>query len=307
MSGPSLVTLVTPTYNQAGYLPETLDSVLVQTHPALEYLVIDDGSSDETPAVMARYEGRLSSMRQANLGQAATLNKGWGMARGKYIGYLSSDDLLLPEALARMVAVLDAKPDVVCAFPNSDLIDARSRIVRRAVCRPFDRETAVVEQECHIGPGALFRREAFDAVGGWRPDMKLAPDREFWIRLALRGRFEFLPDSLALYRTHPAATSFRAASEAVSREYLRVLDDVYSRTPVPENLLRRKDEAYANAWLLLARNALWRGEIGTAAGHYRQACVQYPPVRGLRTQLRLLRQGASKPAKVIYTKLLGRR
>ena len=77
MSGPSLVTLVTPTYNQAGYLPETLDSVLAQTHPALEYLVIDDGSSDDTQAVMARYAGRLTALRQDNIGQARTLNKGW--------------------------------------------------------------------------------------------------------------------------------------------------------------------------------------------------------------------------------------
>lgn len=307
MSSPTLVTLVTPTFNQAGYLPETLDSVLAQTHPALEYLVIDDGSSDETPAVLARYAGRLSAMRQTNMGQAATLNKGWGMARGRYIGYLSSDDLLLPEAIARLAAVLDAHPDVVCVFPNSDLIDARSRIVRRAVCRPFDRETAVVQQECYIGPGALFRREAFEAVGGWRTEMKLAPDREFWIRLAALGRFEFVPDSLALYRTHPEATSFRAASEAVSQEYLRVLDEFYSRPPVPDALLRRKGEAYANASLLLARNALWRGEFGGAVARYRQACAQHPPVRGLRTQLRLLRQGASKPVKILYTKLMGSR
>ena len=299
----TLVTLVTPTYNQAGYLRETLDSVLAQTHRALEYLVIDDGSSDATPTVMEGYAGRLQSLRQPNMGQAATLNKGWTMARGRYIGYLSSDDLLLPDAIARLAAVLDAKPDVVCVFPDCDLIDARSQVVRRAVCRPFDLETAVVQQECYIGAGALFRRDAFEAVGGWRPEMRLAPDREFWIRLAALGRIEFLRDSLALYRTHPEATSFKAASEAVSQEYLRVLDEFFSRQPVPQALQRRKGEAYANASLLLARNALWRGEFGSAMRRYREACRQHPPVRGLRTQWKLLRQGASKPAKIIYTRL----
>ena len=303
MASETLVTLVTPTYNQVAYLPETLDSVLAQTHPALEYLVIDDGSSDETPAVMARYADRLIAIRQDNLGQAATLNKGWRQARGEYIGYLSSDDLLLPEAIARLVAVLDADPDVVCVFPNSDLIDARSRILRRAICRPFDQESTVVLQECYIGPGALFRRHAFEAVGGWRPEMRLAPDREFWIRLAALGRIEFLPESLALYRTHPESTSFSAASETVSQEYLRVLDDFYARPSVPERLLRRKSEAYANASLLLARNALWRGEFGSAVRRYREACRQHPPMRGLRTLWKLLRQGASRPAKVVYTRL----
>ncbi len=305
MSSTSLVTLVTPTYNQANYLPETLDSVLAQTHRALEYLVIDDGSSDETPAVMARYLGRLSALRQGNIGQAATLNKGWAMARGRYIGYLSSDDLLQPHAIERLVSVLDANPDVVCVFPDSDLIDAHSKVIRRAVCKPFDLETAVVQQECYIGPGALFRRDAFEAVGGWRAEMRLAPDREFWIRLAALGRIEFLRDRLALYRTHPEATSFKAASEVVSQEYLRVLDEFYRRAPVPEALLKRKGEAYANASLLLARNAIWRGEFGLAVRRYREACRQHPPVSGLRTQWKLLRQGASKPAKLLHTKLAG--
>jgi glycosyltransferase involved in cell wall biosynthesis len=303
MSSPSLVTLVTPTYNQAGYLPETLDSVLAQTHPALEYIVIDDGSRDETPEVMARYAGRLTALRHDNMGQAATLNKGWAMARGRYIGYLSSDDLLLPHAVERLAGVLDARPDVVCVFPDSDLIDARSQIIRRAVCRPFDLEDTVVQQECYIGPGALFRREAFETVGGWRPELRLAPDREFWMRLAALGRIEFLQESLALYRTHPESTSFTAASEAASQEYLRVLDEFYARPSVSDSLLRRKGEAYARASLLLARNALWRGEFGSALRRYRQACRQHPLARAPGTLWRLLRQGASLPAKIVYTRL----
>lgn len=303
MPSTSLVTLVTPTYNQASFLPETLDSILAQTHAALEYIVIDDGSVDDTPAVLAPYAGRLTTLRQANIGQAATLNKGWAMARGRYLGYLSSDDLLLPEALARMVAVLDADPGVVCVFPDSDLIDERSRVIRRAVCRPFDLEQVVVSQECAIGPGALFRREAFEAAGGWRTDMRLGPDREFWIRLAAFGRFEFVAESLARYRTHPEATSFRAASEEVSHEFVRVLDEFYDRAPVPTSLLRRRDEAYANAALLLARNALWRTDWALAWMHYQHACALHPPYRRLSTRLKLLRQGASKPAKILYARL----
>jgi glycosyltransferase involved in cell wall biosynthesis len=304
MSSSSLVTLVTPTYNQCGFLAETLDSVLAQTHPALEYIVIDDGSTDGTKAVLQPYTSRLTAVHQSNIGQAATLNKGWSMARGQYLGYLSSDDLLMPNAVARMVAVLDTNPDVVCAFPDSDLIDEQSRVIRRAVCRPFDLETAVVEQECFIGPGALFRASAFKTVGGWRPDMRLAPDREFWIRLAACGRFEFVRESLTRYRTHPKATSFSAASEATSQEYVAVLDGVYSREPVAPALLQRSDEAYANASMLLARNALWRADFGTALTHYRQARARYAPLRGVFPLLLLLRKGASKPAKLLYTRIM---
>jgi glycosyltransferase involved in cell wall biosynthesis len=304
MSSSSLVTLVTPTYNQCQFLAETLDSVLAQTHTALEYVVIDDGSTDDTQTVLQSYSTRLRAISQNNCGQAATLNSAWARAQGEYLGYLSSDDLLLPTAVARMVAVLDADPEVVCVFPDSDLIDEQSRVVRRAVCRPFDLETAVVEQECFIGPGALFRSSAFRAAGGWRADMRLAPDREFWIRLAAIGRFEFVRESLARYRTHPKATSFSAASEATSQEYVAVLDGVFNREPVANALQARRDEAYANASMLMARNALWRADFGLAFSHYRAACARHATARGLRPLLLLLRKGASKPVKVLYTRIM---
>ena len=304
MSTGSLVTLVTPTYNQARFVAETLDSVLAQTHSALEFLVVDDGSTDGTGQVLDRYAGRLQLRRQENQGQSRTLNQAWAGARGRYLGYLSSDDVLLPTAVERMVEVLDSNPDVVCAFPNSDLIDLNSRLLRRAVCRPFDLESAVIQQECHIGPGAIFRREAFESVGGWRTDLRLAPDREFWIRLASLGRFHFVSDCLAQYRTHPAATSFSAASETVSQEYVRVLDEFFRRGHVPPGLKARRDEAYAQASLLLARNAIWRGEIRLARTHFRRAAELHPPLGGLDSQLQLLRHGLSKPLKVLHARLV---
>ena len=79
-----LVTIVTPTYNQADYLAETIDSVLAQDYPNIEYIVIDDGSTDHTMEVLKQYEGRIHWERQSNMGQAATLNQGWAMAKGQY-------------------------------------------------------------------------------------------------------------------------------------------------------------------------------------------------------------------------------
>lgn len=114
-----LVTLVTPTYNQARYLQTTLESVLGQSYPNIEYIVINDGSTDHTESVLRRYDGRLSWSTQSNQGQAATLNAGWDAARGKYIGYLSSDDLLSPEAVARLVDVLKPIPRSSVFIPTA--------------------------------------------------------------------------------------------------------------------------------------------------------------------------------------------
>ena len=300
----SRVTLVTPTYNQAEFVAETIESVLTQTYAPIEYVVIDDGSTDATPGVLEAYRDRVTIVRQPNAGQAATLNRGWSAARGDYLGYLSSDDILAPNAVAELVAILDARPEVVCVFPDSDLIDPASNIVKRNVCRPFDLARLVVEQECHIGPGALFRADAFRAVGGWRPDLRLAPDREFWMRLARRGEFAFVTRSLAGYRTHPGSISYKDVSEETSREYLRVLDDYFANADVPAPIRARREEAYGRAYYLIARNCFRAQNLRPGLANYAEACRRYPPLRGTRARLGLVRTTISKPLRLIQGRLL---
>lgn len=289
-----LLTMVTPAYNQGHFLAETIESVLSQDVP-LEYLVIDDGSSDDTPQVMARYADRVRCERQQNMGQVRTLNKGWAGATGTYLAYLSSDDVLYPGALRRLVDVLESDPSIACVFPDCDLIDDRSRVIKRNVCRPFDLAELVVLQECYIGPGAVFRRSAFEAVGGWKPHLRLAPDREFWMRLASQGRIEFVPQTLAGYRFHPRSLSYKEVSEAQSREYLQVLDEYFARPDVPQDIRSRKDEAYGQAHLVLARNRFRAGDWGRGMQLYSEACRLHPPLRHWRYKARLLRNVVSKP------------
>ncbi|MBK0391945.1 glycosyltransferase [Ramlibacter algicola] len=302
MADAPVLTMVTPAYNQGRYLAETIDSVLAQDVP-LEYQVIDDGSKDETPDVMARYAGRIQGERQANMGQVRTLNKGWGRANGKYLAYLSSDDVLYPGALRKLVDRLEADPSLACVFPDCDLIDDRSKVIKRNVCRPFDLAQLVVEQECYIGPGAVFRRDAFEAVGGWRPELRLAPDREFWMRLATRGRIEFVPETLAGYRFHPQSLSYKEVSEEQSREYLLVLDGYFARPDVPPAIRAREDEAYGHAHLLLARNRFRSGDWRRGRQLYAEAVQLHPPLAATRYKLRLLRNVASKPARAAAAKL----
>lgn len=289
-----LVSLVTPTYNQAQYLRQTLQSVLDQDYPNVEYIVINDGSTDDTEALLMSYGEAIRWRTQPNRGQSATLNSGWDMARGKYLGYLSSDDLLYPSAISRLVALLEARPDCVCAYPDSDLIDQHGILIKRAVCRPFDLAELVVRQECYIGPGALFRADAYRRVGGWKPHLKLAPDREFWMRLAREGSIAYLDEPLAGYRLHRDSISYRSVSEEVSREYVGVLDDYFAHDPRPE-LLARRDEAYGFAHFLMARNALRAGDLGRGLALYRQAQRLHPPLAHPRYLLQLTRNTVSKP------------
>jgi glycosyltransferase involved in cell wall biosynthesis len=290
-----LISIVTPTYNQARYLAETIASVLAQDYPHIEYIVINDGSSDETPAVMDSYGDRIVGLHQANMGQALTLNKGWAMARGKYVGYLSSDDLLFPHAISRLVKVLESRPEVVVAYPDADLIDPSSRVILRNVAREFDYDALVVQQDCHIGPGALFRKSLVEQLGGWRADLRLAPDREFWMRAGLQGDFHMIQETLAGYRMHPESISYYDTNPNTAKEYLRVLDDYYARPDVPERLISRKGEAYANAQLILCRMLLRDGRFSEALYHYREAVRLNPKLPRLQTWARLIRTSVSKP------------
>jgi glycosyltransferase involved in cell wall biosynthesis len=303
-----LVSIVTPVFNQADYLAETMESVLAQDYPNIEYLVIDDGSTDKTPEVLSRYSGRVRWERQTNMGQARTLNKGWAASKGDILGYLSSDDLLYPGAVRQLVEILEKDNAVVCAFPDSDLIDHKSRIVKKSVCRQFDLGDLVVRQECYIGPGALFRRSAFDVVGGWKAELKLAPDREFWMRLAAHGRFQFCPEVLASYRMHPGSISYKDVSEAVGREYLWVLDRYFEAVSIPADIASRKSEAYGYAKLILARNSFRAGQFKRGLELYKEACALHPDLSGTKVKARILRNVVSKPARIAlsaFRSLLG--
>lgn len=303
---PPSITIVTPTYNQAAYVEETIQSILSQDYPGIDYVVIDDGSTDGTPAVLERYAQRCTVIRQANMGQARTLNKGWEASGSKYLSYLSSDDKLRPEAISKLIAVLEADPDVVCVFPDSDLIDEGSRVIKRNVCQGFDLTQLVVRQECYIGPGAVFRASAFHAAGGWRPELRLAPDREFWIRMAAFGKFHFLQEALAEYRLHRESISYKEVSEAVSSEYLQVLNDYFAEpSRVPANILQRRDEAFAHAEMVVARNLLRAGKISRGIERYRKARQLHPALGSPRVRLQLVKNVISKPLRQLAARVHG--
>lgn len=298
MQSPPLVSIITPAFNQASYLVETIESVLAQDYPNIEYIVIDDGSTDSTVKILRQYSSKIRFELQSNIGQARTLNRGWAMSTGAIMGYLSSDDRLYPSAIRKMVALIENDPSVVCAFPDSDLIDNQSSIVKKNVCRPFNLGDLIVRQECHIGPGALFRRSAFDNVGGWKPELILAPDREFWIRLAGQGRFEFFPEILASYRLHAESISYKDVAEEVGKEYLWVLDEYFSAASVPSEILRRKSEAYGYAQLILARNCFRAGRITRGFELYSQACRLHPSLGNFSVKAKILRNVVSKPVRM---------
>lgn len=253
MTMPIFVSIVTPVFNQESFIAQAIESVLAQDYPHIEYIVIDDGSTDGTPDVIARYAGKVITMRHPNMGQVRSLNKGWAGCRGQILGYLSADDVLLPSAVSHAVTLLEAEPDTVMVYSDCDLIDPFSRIIRHSVAKKTNYEELVVKQECYIGPGAFFRRSAYEQVGGWDEQLRVAPDREFWMRLGLLGKITMIPQVLAHYRMHPKSISYFHSTIEDSLEYVAVMEKYFGRRDLPAYILAKRNEAFCWAYIVGAR------------------------------------------------------
>lgn len=293
-----LVSIVTPLYNQEDFVEETILSVLAQSYKPIEYIVVNDGSTDRSREILEKFKHQIKIVDQNNSGQSSALNKGWAVSSGLYIGYLSADDILNPTCIEQLVNVLSHHSDIVCAYPDCDLISEKSTILKKGIARPFDLKALVIEQECYIGPGALWRADAHRAIGGWKTELKLAPDREYWMRLAKFGKFHFLTKSLAGYRLHPKSISYKTTSEEISLEYVSVLDDFFAYDEIEGGIADRREEAYANAYWLIARNMARSGRFAAALRYLNMARILHKPSISFYKILILIRSSVGKPIRI---------
>jgi glycosyltransferase involved in cell wall biosynthesis len=273
-----LVSIVTPVYCQGEFLEATMRSVLMQDYPALEYIVIDDGSKDESLSIAKRiakeFPKRIKVLAQPNAGQAATLNRGWGMAQGEILAYLSSDDCLLPQAVTRMVQALNDRPDASVAYCDFFLIDATGSRLREFKTENFSAKRLTVDLVCQPGPGAFFRRELFDRTGGWNQSLRQVPDFEFWLRAESHGPFVRVAESLAEYRIHEGSASFRDIPIDRAEEIVSVMTQHWSNRSQDEQSL----EALARANIIAAKNHAQSGRVLLAAIFFARAVGLRPKI-----------------------------
>ena len=276
MSGTPLVSIVIPSYNHARYLEGAVESVLAQDYPRVELIVIDDGSTDGSAALLEKYRGRFHFEVQPNQGQAATVNRGWRMARGEVLGYLSADDALLPRAVSASVDCLARNPDAVVCYCDYNLIDPASAFLRRVRAPEVDYRTMLTQMICAPGPGAFFRRTAFEKAGEWRSAYRQYGDFDFWLRLGLEGRFARIPEVLAAFRVHPGSQSFTHSPRAIE-EPVKVMEGYFADPRVPAPLRETRAQALSAAHLHSARLALRAGEYRLGLAAARRAFSLHPP------------------------------
>lgn len=269
--GTPRVSIVVPAYNHGQYVEECIRSVLDQTYPQVELIVVDDGSTDETARIVQSYADRCRVVRQANAGQSRALNRGWALAHGDILAYLSDDDVLRPEAVAAAVAVLLERREAVMAYCDYVLLDPRSRPIRRVRAPDYSFEGLTVRLVCAPGPGAFFWRSAYRRAGPWDESLLQIPDFEFWLRLALCGPFVRIPRVLAGFRVHEDSQSFRPPDVARAEEPVRIIERHFARDDLPPSLRRLRREALSHAHILSARFHLRSGAYREFKGHMAEA------------------------------------
>lgn len=244
-----LVSIVTPTYNQAAFLRETIETVLSQDYPHIEHIVIDDGSTDETPQILAEYSGRIQWESQKNMGQTPTINKGWVQSTGEIITWLNSDDTFLPGAVSKGVEYLNSHPDVGIVFGDTLFTEADGAPIEESKrLKGFDFRKFVVKCENLIPqPSAFIRRSVLENTGPLDPSYYYFMDWDFWLRAGIRNRIEYIPELLSTYRLHQESkTVAQAAKAAPELEYM--YRKFFALPELPEEIKRLEKWAMVNMY-----------------------------------------------------------
>ena len=223
------ISVAIPAYNSAAYLQEALDSVLVQTFPAHEIVVVDDGSTDSTPEIARSYGDKIRYIRQENQGSAAARNTAIRAATGEWIAFLDSDDVMLPEKLQQQAAVLEANPhlDVVYSAFTYLYPDGSTR---EMPVFPASELWPAIRYRTPILPStSIVRRAALLAIEGFNtgPSRRLVEDWDLWFRLVRHcsaAAFQQQTESLTLYRQLPTSLSKNVVP--MTANILHLLDDL---------------------------------------------------------------------------------
>ena len=219
------MTIITPSYNQCEFLPATIDSVLSQHFPGLEYWVIDGGSNDNSVDILRsyseRYPDRLQWISEPDRGQTDAVNKGLQRARGEIIGWLNSDDIYFPGACQTVVAFFAAHPEVMVIYGQADHINREGLWLENYPTEEWNYDRLL--ETCYIcQPAVFFRRSLVDLHGPLDEHLHYCMDYEYWLRLGKIYPFHYLPIKLAGSRLY-AETKTLGAKTAVHREILEML------------------------------------------------------------------------------------
>jgi glycosyltransferase involved in cell wall biosynthesis len=263
------VSVCIPTYNRENYLKETLQSVFAQTYKDYEIVIVDDGSTDGTGEMIRRLGYNIRYHWQENVGDAAARNKLIELAVGKYITFLDSDDLLMPDAVERMVNVMEAENEEVIVYGSYVRIDENGNVCGSCKRKLYSGHItkylfrSILVHSC----GSMLPQKVLKAAGGFDETLPVCCDYDLWLRLSLSHRFIALPEPTFKRRRHKDNLSVYSKANRLTE--LKVLERFYyqggGRCVIPEKLAMRRlsEETYR-----VGKCALKEGEHQEAKAYF---------------------------------------
>ena len=301
------VSIIVPAYNYAEFIEQALESALAQTYPNIEIVVVDDGSTDQTPVILRRYADRIRIVTQDNLGLAAARNTGLREASHGLVAFLDADDVLLPGMVSLLhgtLALVGGECALVAA--NHSYIDASGRPLDKYPRGP--QETVEVTRKDLLlrnrfaTCGVLARRDALVALGGFNEELARVEDRDLWLRLVERRQILQVPDVLCQVRLHFRNMSKDA--ELMASCLHDMLTAAFQRRPADPTWERRCWGAYHHecAWMYHDAEDRWRAvaselrSLTTFPAPSLRADLAAPPWFRIRSLLRFLLGLRATPA-----------
>lgn len=274
-----LVSVVTPSFNQAQYLEDTIQSVLRQDYANLEYLVVDGNSSDGSQQIIRKYADHLAWwVSEPDRGQADAINKGFRKAKGEIIAWLNSDDLYLPGAIANAVEVFNHHPDAGVVYGDAVSADGSGRLLNEL---RFDSRDMVdfLRFKIICQPAVFMKRAAVENIGYLDDSFHFFLDHQLWIRLAREYEFIYQPEFWAVSRYHPAAKNITLAAES-GEEVYRILTWAENQADLRPIFQENQPRIRAGAYAIIARYLLDGGKPAEAFRTYGKAARSWLPSLG---------------------------
>ena len=267
----ALVSIVTPSYNQAAFLEETILSVLGQDYEPIEYLIVDDGSTDESVEIIKRYSDRITWWTaQQNSGQASALNRGFARSTGAFLAFLNSDDALLPNAVSTMVEAFGGDDSLLLVFGDA-LTVQDGRVIGTLRAGDWDPARMVTRGENPVPQqSSMWRRRAWELAGPFDEESFFYFEYEFLVRLSRFGRGHRIGLPLARFRLHESSKT-PGYDLAKADDFIRVADRFLTGPGVPPELRGRVRRGRASLYLRAASVFYQAGEIRRARQAFARA------------------------------------